>query len=154
MPLFKNILISLGPMCDADCKVVFTKGKFIIYNPKNSPILTGWRDTEGARLWRIALTPTLEELPVIAENDDQTTLKAYSTYDLPSGEARVCYFHVADGFPDRATWLNAIKAGNYRTWPGITLANATAYCPYVDNYIKGHMVQSQHGFLSTKPKTV
>ena len=127
MPLFKNTLIDLGTMRDADCKVVFTKGKVIIYDPTNSPILTGWGETEGARLWSIAITPTPEDLPVMAENYDQKTLKAYSAYDLPRVESLVRYFDAEAGFPVRATWLNAIKAGNYRTWPSLTLDNATAY---------------------------
>ena len=60
------------------------------------------------------------------DNADQTNLRAYSAYDLSSMEALVRYFHAAAGFPVRTTWLKAIKVGNYRTWPVLTLANATA----------------------------
>ena len=75
-------------------------------------------------------------------NSDQTNLRAYSAYDLPSMESLVRYFHAAAGFPVRTTWLQAIKVGNYRTYPGLTLANATSYCPSADETIKWHMVQS------------
>ena len=102
-------------MRNSECKAVFTKGEVIIYNPKNSPIFTGWRETEGAGLWRIDLTPKPDKLPVMAENADQTNLEAYSTYDLPNVEALVCYFHEAAGFPVRSTCFNAIKAGKYHT---------------------------------------
>ena len=81
----------------------------------------------------------------MTENSDQTTLKAYSTYNLPRVESLVHYFHAAVGFPVRATWLNTIKAGNYRTWNGLTLPNATAYCPYAYESIKGHMIQLRQG---------
>ena len=67
-------------------------------------------------------------------------------------EALVQYFHAGDGFPVRTTWLKAIKVGNYRTSPGITLANATAYCPSADETIEVHIVQSRQGVRSTKPK--
>ena len=72
------------------------------------------------------LTTTPEELPVIPDNSDQTNLRAYITYNLTTVEALVQYFHAAAGFPVRATWLKAINMGNDRTWPGITLDNATA----------------------------
>ena len=97
------------------------------------------------RLWRIVLTPTTEELPVMPDNSDQNNLRAYSAYDLPSVEALVRYFHAAAGFPFRTTWLKAIKVGNYRTCPGLTLANSTEYCLSADEKIKGHIVQSRQG---------
>ena len=73
-------------------------------------------------------------------------LRAYSAYDLISVEALVRYFHAAAVFKFRTTWLKAIKVGNYRTWPRLNLANATAYCPSEDETIKGHIVQSRQGF--------
>ena len=88
----------------------------------------GWRERNGARLWRISLTPTPDELSTVPNSTDHTNLKAYSAYDLPSVEALVRYFHAASGFPVRTTWLKAINVGNYRTWLGLTLANATSYC--------------------------
>ena len=88
------------------------------------------------------------------ENADQTNLRAYRAYDPPSVEALVRYFHAAAGFPVRATRFKAIKVGNYRTWPGLTLANATAYFPSVDETIKGHIVQLRQGVRSTKKKTL
>ena len=58
---------------------------------------------------------------------NMTTLEAYITYDIPSIEALIRYFHAAVGYPVCFTWLKAIGAGNYSTWPGLTLANATKY---------------------------
>ena len=95
MPSFHHTLIGLGPICDADCKVVFTKNNVIIYYQGGSPILTGCRERSGACLWRIALTPPPEELPAMPNSADHTNLKSYSVYDLPSVEALVRYFHAA-----------------------------------------------------------
>ena len=67
-------------------------------------------------------------------------------------EALVIYFHAAAGYPVRDTWLKAIKAGNYDSWPGLTYINATKYCPLADKTIKVHMVQTRQGVRSTKPK--
>ena len=52
--------------------------------------------------------------------------------------------------PVRSTWLNAIKAGNYASWPGLTYNNASRYCPSAEETIKGHIVQIRQGLRSTK----
>ena len=82
----------------------------------------------------------------------RTTLEAYSTYDLPSVEALIRYFHTAAGYPVRSTWLKAISSGNYSSWPGLPLANSTKYCPSDAATIMGHLVQKRQGVRSTKPK--
>ena len=83
---------------------------------------------------------------------NRTTLEAYSAYDLPSVESLIRYFHAAAGYPVRSTWLKAISAGNYSSWSGLTLANATKYCPSATSTIIGHLVQKRKGVRSTKPK--
>ena len=67
-------------------------------------------------------------------------------------KALVKYFHAAAGYPVYSTWLAAIKAGNYSSWPGITYSNARRYCPSADETIKGHQVQTRQNLRSTKPK--
>ena len=81
---------------------------------------------------------------------NRTTLKAYSAYDLPSVRTLIRYFHAAAGYLVRSTWLKAIGSGNYSTWPGLTLANATKYCPSATDTILGHLVQKRQGVRSTK----
>ena len=80
------------------------------------------------------------------------TLAAYSAYDLPIVAALICYFHAAAGCPVLSTWLKAISAGNYSSWPGLTLANATKYCLSADSIIMGNLVQKRQGLISTKHK--
>ena len=65
-------------------------------------------------------------------------------------EALVRYMHGASGFLVRSTWLKAIKNGNFNSWPGLTYNNAEKYCPQSMETIKGLMVQSSQGFISTK----
>ena len=81
----------------------------------------------------------------------QSTLAAYSAYDLPSVAALIRYFHDAAGFPVRYTWLKAKGAGNYSLWTGLTLTNATKYCPSAEATIMGHLVQKRQVLSSTKP---
>ena len=89
MPLFKHAFLGLSPICDADCMVVFTKGAAVIYDAVGTPIITGWRERDGARLWRIALVPDPGEIPNLSPDTAKVSLQAFSAYNLPRIEALV-----------------------------------------------------------------
>ena len=152
MPGFRHNLICLGPLCYADCTVKFTRAAVVVRDARGIPVLTGWREHSVPRLWRIVLQPSKANLPKMPHTAHRTTLEAYSAYDLPSVEALIRYFHAAAGYPVHSTWLTASSAGNYSYWPGLTLANATKYCPSATDTIIGHLVQKRQGFSSTEPK--
>ena len=160
---FTQNIFGICNIFDKYCKVLLTKNSVIIYDRNNQPFLKGWRETSGARLWRISLRldlrtdiancpPYHEDTEADAQEEEEATLEAFSAYDLPSVEALVTYFHAAAGYPVRDTWLKTIKAGNYNSWTGLTYINANKYCPLADETIKGHMVQTRQGVQSTKPK--
>jgi hypothetical protein len=56
MPAFPHTHIGLGPFADLGCKIVFTKTSATVYHPDGHPILSGWRDETGPRLWHFPLT--------------------------------------------------------------------------------------------------
>ena len=91
-------------------------------------------------------------LPTSSLPPMHTYLQAFSAYDLTSVEALIRYFHAAAVFPVRDTWMKTIQAGNFRSWPGLTLKNTTKYCPMSKETIKGHMVQKRQNVRSTKCK--
>ena len=92
----------------------------------------------------MTLQPEPEHVPDLPPTNTTTaSLQAYSAYDLPSVQALVRYLHAAAGFPVRDTWLRAIKAGNYVSWPGLTYQNAAKYCPDADETLRGYMVQTR-----------
>ena len=112
----------------------------------------GWLEKEGPRLWCMSLLPEDTSTPdTTAPNAQQSTLKTFSAYDLPSAEALIRYFHAAEGFPVRDTWVKEIKAGNFDSWPRLTYKNATKYCPTRKETIKGHLVQTIQHVRSTRP---
>ena len=43
MPSFTNTSIGVGPICDADCKVLFTKKDVVVISLECKTILIGWR---------------------------------------------------------------------------------------------------------------
>ena len=151
MPGFRHILVDLGPLCDADCTVTFTRKAVIVQDKQGTAVLTGWHEATGFRLCRIALQPRESNLPSMHNDANLATLAAYISYDLPSVAVLIRYFHSAAGYPVRSTWLKEISAGNYSSWPLLTLANATKYCPSSDATIIAHLVQKRQGVSSTKP---
>ena len=152
MPGLRHILIGVGPLCDTDCTVTFTCAAVIVRYARGIPVLTGWQEQSGPRLWRIALQPGNWNLPKMLHNANKTTLEVYSAYDLPSVDALIRYFHAAAGYLVRSTWLKDISAGNYSTWPGLTLANSSKYYPSATATIMGHLVQKRQVVRSTKTK--
>jgi hypothetical protein len=58
------------------------------------------------------------------------------------------------GFPVKETFLNAVWAGNYATWPGLTIAALHKYFPDLDEMQKGHMKGQRQGISSTKQKAL
>ena len=112
MPGFKHTLIGVGPLFDVDCKVTFTRASAIVRDSQGSPVLTGWQEQSGPRLWRITHQPGESNLPNMPHDANMTIIKAYSAYDLPSIWALIRYFHAAAGYQVRATWLKAICAVN------------------------------------------
>jgi hypothetical protein len=79
--------------------------------------------------------------------------QATSVYDLPSVSSLICLHHTSAGNPVQSTWFATIKAGNYKTFPGLTICNAMKHCPSSDGTIKGHLKQTCQGLHSTKPKS-
>ena len=158
---FTHNLFGIGDLCYKDCKVLFTKHSVSIYDSNNQPFWNGGIKTSGSKLGRISLRPDLRQdlancppchKNTKADSQEESTIEAFSAYDLPYVEALVIYSHAAARYPVRDMWLKAVKAGSYDSWPGLTYLNTTGYFPLEDKTIKGHMVQTHQGVRSTKPK--
>eukprot|EP00804_Cyclotella_cryptica_P006571 CCRYP_021176-RA/>CCRYP_021176-RA protein AED:0.48 eAED:0.43 QI:0/0/0/0.85/0/0/7/0/757 len=142
MPSFQHNLMGIGKLCDNNCRVVFDKTTVTVFANNGSILLQGWREQHGAKLWRFSLIPNQQVCPT--EHHKPPWLSIVG--------ALVHYLHAVAGFPVKATWLAAIKASNYASWPGLTHADASKYCPSCDKTIKGHLTQVRQGIRSTKPK--
>ena len=129
MPGFNHTLQGVGPICDADYTAKFSSDDVVVCDVTNITILTGWRQGQAPYLWLIALLPENADIPEVPQDASRFSLVAYSAYELPSVEALIRYFHAAAGVPVRSTWLDAIKPGNYASWPGLTLNNTKNVVP-------------------------
>jgi hypothetical protein len=76
--------------------------------------------------------------------------EASNVYNLPSIEQSIKYLHAAAGYPVEDTWIKAINAGNYTTWPSITPAVVQKHFPESDKTQKGHMKRQRQGVRWTK----
>ena len=62
---------------------------------------------------------------------------------LPNNCQTMLYYHALVGFPTKETFLDAVRTGNYATWPGLTTALINKHFPNSDKTQKGHM-KGQH----------
>ena len=64
-----------------------------------------------------------DTLNFIIQQAPKTTEAINNFYDLPSIKHTIRYLHTSAGFPTKLTWTKSIKAGNYLTWPFLTVKN-------------------------------
>jgi hypothetical protein len=102
-----------------------------------TPILQGCKP-RGAKLWTISVESET--------NTEQTN----NAYHLPLISQTVKYHHAAAGVPVADTWIKAIEAGNYNTWPTITPSTVQRHFPESDKTQKGHMKKQHQGVRSTR----
>ena len=60
-------------------------------------------------------------------------------FELPLTEKIIAYLHACAGFPVKSTWIATIKAGNYCTWPGLSVKAVEKYFPESNETQQGHM---------------
>jgi hypothetical protein len=89
-----------------------------IVSASKDPILVAPR-CQDTRLWEINL-----DYEVLGrEYPDQFIMdvdEANAIFDLPNTWQSLLYHHALVGFPLKETFLAAVWAGNYATWPGLT----------------------------------
>ncbi len=97
------------------------------------PVLQGWRDANG--LWKLS---HVERIPIPAKKRASRRWwqmsTAYPQYRRQSGISCSRRFP-----PTKDPWINAIKHGNYLTFPGITAKAVNKHFPESVETQKGHI---------------
>ena len=83
-------------------------------------------------------------------HDSNKQEQSNNVYSLPLTAQSIKYLHAAAGYPVNDTWIAAIKAGNYNTWPGLSTQAVRCHFPESDETQKGHMKKQQQNVRSTK----
>ena len=55
-------LVCIGPICNAKYSVLFNNELVTIISPTGIPVLKGWWEATGNRLWRMSLLPNAEKV--------------------------------------------------------------------------------------------
>jgi hypothetical protein len=50
-----------------------------------------------------------------------TAEAANAIFNLPNNQQALLCYHAAAGFPQKETFHDAVRAGNYATWPVLTM---------------------------------
>ncbi len=116
-PRTTKILARVNKWSEEGYTTVFHPGKkgVTVHNPgtltmttSKLPVLQGYKP-HGAKLWTVS-----------ANKDANKLEETHNVYSLPLMEQSIRYLHTAAGYSPEETWTNAINAGNYNTWPGLT----------------------------------
>jgi hypothetical protein len=146
LPGLKTPLISVNKMAEEGYTTIFHPGEkgVTIHQPGSISIVTRTPPVlQGCKLKG-------EKLRTISDQDNSTKESVNNVYDLPSINQTVKYLHAAAGFPTKETWLKAINAGNFTTWPTINANIVRRHFPESDETAKGHMKKQRQGVRSTR----
>ena len=132
--------------------VLFGDGEAKMYH-KGKLIATGYLNRQTF-LYYIPIT---NELPRVADrnvaprvNPLETELAA-NAYEIRVAPPLIAYLHAAAGYPPKSSFIRAINAGFYATWPGLTAARVRKHLPgKVDETAMGHLNMVRQHIRSTK----
>ena len=153
-PHMREILLSIGLLCDHGCTAHFYKHCCLIrYHGKI--ILTGTRNKATNCLWtldRPATTPDF--LTALEPHTNQPEQKMFSATRAPSAPPaeRVIYGHATLFPPALSTLKTALAKKFLPNIPGLTKASLKAHPPLTVATAKGHLNQTRKNKHSTKNK--
>ena len=160
IPGIMHNLMSVGKLADSGYITVFLPGNqgvevydsntTIITTEGAPPVLRGCKDEVG--LYQVPLTNDTNTNDSSILHQQAMKQAAYNVFELPSIERAIRYLHACAGFPTKATWIKAIRNGNYVSWPLLTVENVNKYYPETDATPMGHLNQQRQGVRSTKQK--
>jgi hypothetical protein len=162
-----NNLLSVGQLCDAGCDVKFDTHKATVH-AKTEIVLTAKCDHSNG-LWRAPLTNNIVTtahcnhtqtnvmdtkcyLQRYTKNNKSPTACCNNVQDYTNNKYAISYLQGATCSPVKMTLIQAIKKGNFSTWPGITTYNVNKHYEHTIATTKGHMAQTRRNTRSTKPK--
>jgi hypothetical protein len=159
VPNLHSTLISMPKMADYGYIAVFDKTEARIYDGTTTTITASGEPIivvprcDNTGLWKMELNLNYEVVwtactaQFIAGVDE-----ANAIFDLPNNRQTLQYLHALAGFPVKETFLVAVRAGNYATWPGLMTTLIPIHFLDSDKTQKGHMKEQRKGVRSTKVK--
>lgn len=145
------MLLSIGQFCDSGFTATFTATHLTIYRD-NTIFLQGQRNTSTG-MWYIDLE-NQQKLARPAASPSKTipAPEANNVYEINNKRDIITYLHKACFSPVPSTWIKAIDAGFFATWPGLTSQLVRHHLQKSEATIKGHLRTARANQRSTKPK--
>ena len=129
----------MGQLCDNDCTAIFSKHHCTIYDKHNQPVVTGIRNH----------TTGLYEQHIPTHNN-QNIHQANATLPTTNLQDHIKYLHQCAFSPTTRTWIQAVKKGHFKTWPGVTIESIQCYLPKSEATTLGHLDQQRKNLQSMK----
>ena len=139
LPSFKHSLISVDQLCDDDCTAIFSKNKCTIYNRRNEPVITG--------ICNHTMGIYQQSIP---RHNNQNIRQANAILSTQNLQEHIKYLHQCAFSPTPRTWIQAVKKGHFKTWPGVTVKAIQRYLPKSEATTMGHLDQQRKNTRSTK----
>ena len=158
VPGAHSTLVSLCKFTDAGYVIMLHKDGAEIYDGEKTiikvmqkAILRAYQCRKTG-LWRISLRSKVENknMDTVLWNRINPEEAVSHVFELPSTKETICYLHAAAGFPQRDTWIKAIRKGSYAMWPGLTVTAVNKFFPEADETQQGHMKGVRQGLRLTK----
>jgi hypothetical protein len=149
LPGLKKSLLSVNKMAENGYTTIFHEGNkgvtihksgTLTITTSEPPLLRGSKST-GSNLWT-----------VLTDENKPKREEANNVYDLPLTKETIRYLHASAGHPVKDTWAKAINAGNFTSWPGVSVKSVHKYFPESDETKQGHMKKQHQNVQSTKIK--
>jgi hypothetical protein len=138
-------ILSCGQMCDAGYKVLSDEGRAQVIKGNvavQGRIIMHGQSDHTTGLWTVPLY----------ENSTKKDESINSIYVISKVYNAIQYLHAAAGSPFPSTFVKAIQAGNFTTWPTLTPEHVNKYLEKSEATVKGHLNQTRTNVRSTKPQ--
>jgi hypothetical protein len=140
--LKSHSLLSIGQLCGRGCKAVFTHNVVTITRD-DLVLLTGTISNATNGLWTLdpldpPTTPLAAPSSPITES---VNAMFHTTLAHDTIANRIAFYHASLFSPSLSTWCQAIDAGHFPTWPGLTASAVRKYPPQSIPMHQGHLDQ-------------
>jgi hypothetical protein len=152
--LQSHSLLSIVQLCDPGCKLVFTHG-LVTVTLNNIVLRTGNRSTSTGGLWTLDPIAPIATLAVKPSSPITGSVNAMfnTTLEHYTIANRIAFYHASLFSLSLSTWCQAIDAGHFTTWPGLTSSDVRKYPPQPTPMHQGHLDQVQANIRSTRLPT-
>jgi len=154
VPGLHSALVSIPKLADAGYTTVLNKNGAAIYDDETmkitatSPPVLESECCEHTGMWRLDLNTATSPPTTEAQAASHKTINVI--FDLPSAHDTFLWYYASAGFPTKATFIDAVRNGNYSTWPKLTGTLINCFFSDLDKTIKGHLKGQRQGIRLTK----